>query len=100
MPEGSGTITITRRSPEDVKQRQVFVSVDGTGLGISHIAVGSHRYRVTFKGPGGHSYAAFGLANPIHALGRAIAAQSPDAVRTDLPWVDALWDTVRRSATD
>jgi di/tripeptidase len=28
---------------------------------------------VTFKGPGGHSYGAFGIANPIHALGRAIA---------------------------
>jgi len=50
-----------------------FVSVDGTGLGITHIGVGSHRYRIAFKGPGGHSYGAFGLANPIHALGRAIA---------------------------
>lgn len=49
-----------------------FVSVDGTGLGITHIGVGSLRYRVAFKGPGGHSYGAFGLANPIHALGRAI----------------------------
>ena len=53
-----------------------FVSVDGTGLSISHIAVGSLRYRVTFKGPGGHSYGAFGIANPIHALGRAIAAMA------------------------
>ncbi|MBM3820809.1 MAG: M20/M25/M40 family metallo-hydrolase [Acidimicrobiia bacterium] len=51
-----------------------FVSIDGTGLGISHIAVGSLRYRVAFKGPGGHSYGAFGIANPIHALGRAMAA--------------------------
>jgi acetylornithine deacetylase/succinyl-diaminopimelate desuccinylase-like protein len=50
-----------------------FVSIDGTGYGITHIAVGSHRYRVAFKGPGGHSYGAFGLANPIHALGRAMA---------------------------
>lgn len=49
-----------------------FVSIDGTGLGLTHIAVGSHRYRVAFKGPGGHSYGAFGLANPVHALGRAI----------------------------
>jgi acetylornithine deacetylase/succinyl-diaminopimelate desuccinylase-like protein len=53
-----------------------FVSIDGTGLSISHIAVGSLRYRVTFKGPGGHSYGAFGIANPIHALGRAMAAIS------------------------
>ena len=50
-----------------------FVSIDGTGLSISHTFVGSHRYRVTFKGPGGHSYGAFGLANPANALGRAVA---------------------------
>jgi len=50
-----------------------FISVDGTGLGITHIGVGSNRYRVTFKGPGGHSFGAFGMANPIQAMGRAIA---------------------------
>jgi tripeptide aminopeptidase len=50
-----------------------FVSVDGTGLGITNTAVGSLRYRVTFKGPGGHSYGAFGMVNPIHALGRALS---------------------------
>lgn len=50
-----------------------FVSVDGTGTpDITNQAVGSYRYRITFKGPGGHSYGAFGIANPIHALGRAI----------------------------
>jgi tripeptide aminopeptidase len=57
-----------------------FVSIDGTGLGITHIAVGSLRYRVTFKGPGGHSYGAFGLVNPIHALGRAMARVADFAV--------------------
>ena len=50
-----------------------FISVDGTGLGVTSRAVGSHRYRVTFSGPGGHSYGAFGMPNPIHAMGRAIA---------------------------
>jgi len=54
-------------------QIDAFVSVDGSGLGITNVGVGSHRYRVTYKGPGGHSFGAFGLANPIHALGRAIA---------------------------
>jgi acetylornithine deacetylase/succinyl-diaminopimelate desuccinylase-like protein len=49
-----------------------FISLDGTGLGVATGAVGSYRYRVTFRGAGGHSYGAFGLANPIHALGRAI----------------------------
>jgi tripeptide aminopeptidase len=51
-----------------------FLSLDGGGLGIVSRAVGSQRYRVTFAGPGGHSYGSFGMANPIHAVGRAIAA--------------------------
>jgi acetylornithine deacetylase/succinyl-diaminopimelate desuccinylase-like protein len=59
---------------EEMKGRiDRFVSVDGTGYGITHIGVGSLRYRVTFRGPGGHSYGSFGAANPVHALGRAIA---------------------------
>lgn len=50
-----------------------FISVDGTGsTGITHMGLGSHRYRVTFLGPGGHSWGAFGLANPTHAMARAI----------------------------
>ena len=60
-----------------------FVSIDGTGLGITHIAVGSLRYRVTFKGPGGHSYGAFGLSNPLHALGRAVEKISQFEVPAD-----------------
>src|SRR5918993_773472 len=60
-----------------------FVSIDGTGLGITHIAVGSLRYRVTFKGPGGHSYGAFGLSNPLHALGRAVDKISQFEVPAD-----------------
>ncbi|MEO7455791.1 MAG: M20/M25/M40 family metallo-hydrolase [Gemmatimonadaceae bacterium] len=50
-----------------------FISVDGNGLTVTNRAVGSNRYRVTYKGPGGHSYGAFGRVNPIHALGRAVA---------------------------
>jgi acetylornithine deacetylase/succinyl-diaminopimelate desuccinylase-like protein len=61
-----------------------FVSIDGTGLGITHIAVGSLRYRVTFKGPGGHSYGAFGrIPNPLHALGRAVETISRFEVPAD-----------------
>jgi tripeptide aminopeptidase len=63
-----------------------FISVDDAGLGISSRAVGSDRYRVTYKGPGGHSYGAFGIPNPIHALGRAIAGiadiQVPETPKT------------------
>jgi tripeptide aminopeptidase len=50
-----------------------FISVDGTGASITNGGVGSYRYKVIFKGPGGHSYASFGMANPIQAMGRAIA---------------------------
>ncbi len=51
-----------------------FISIDGSGDGrIVHRALGSHRYRVEFDGPGGHSWGAFGTASPIHAMGRAIA---------------------------
>ncbi len=53
-----------------------FISVDGTQFTVTNAAVGSHRYRVSYLGPGGHSYGAFGMPNPIHALGRAIDAIS------------------------
>ncbi|MEO5820335.1 MAG: M20/M25/M40 family metallo-hydrolase [Vicinamibacteraceae bacterium] len=63
-----------------------FVSIDGIGLDVTSVGVGSRRYKVTFSGPGGHSYGAFGTANPIHALGRAVAAVSdltvPSSPRT------------------
>ncbi len=54
-------------------QVDMFVSIDGAGASITHKAVGSRRYRVTYRGKGGHSFADFGIANPVHALGRAIA---------------------------
>ena len=40
---------------------------------LRFLATGSHRYEITYKGPGGHSYRAFGLPSATHALGRAIA---------------------------
>ncbi len=51
-----------------------FIAIDGNTPGrIVTSAIGSNRYRVTFSGPGGHSWRAFGHANPHHALGHAIA---------------------------
>ena len=51
-----------------------FIAIDGGQQGsITRGGVGSRRYRVTFKGPGGHSYGAFGLVNPAYAMGNAIA---------------------------
>jgi len=49
-----------------------FFSIEaGSVAGITNGGVGSKRYRVTFKGPGGHSFGAFGLVNPMFALGHA-----------------------------
>jgi tripeptide aminopeptidase len=36
--------------------------------------VGSQRWRITVRGPGGHSYGAFGRPSAIHGLARIIAA--------------------------
>jgi tripeptide aminopeptidase len=71
--EGLGDLRGVKQLFRDTLEVDRFVSIDGTGLGITNVGVGSLRYRVTFKGPGGHSFAAFGLANPIDAMGRAIA---------------------------
>ena len=49
-----------------------FFSLDGAGTGYVYGGTGSIRYRVTFYGPGGHSYGDYGCVNPIHAMGRAI----------------------------
>ena len=64
-----------------------FIALDGAGMErIVHRALGSRRYHVTFRGPGGHSWAAFGVANPANAVGRATAlladVPTPHAPRT------------------
>ncbi len=61
-----------------------FISVDGLGLHVTDRAVGSKRYNIEFKGPGGHSYGAFGtMPSAIHAMGRAIALISDVEVPTN-----------------
>ena len=74
--EGPGNLRGTRHLFDQEMKGKIdyFISVDGVGDGLTSRAVGSHRYRVTYKGRGGHSYGAFGNPNPAHALGRAIAA--------------------------
>jgi tripeptide aminopeptidase len=80
--EGLGDIRGARHliNTELAGSIDAFVSIDGIGLDVTNVGVGSRRYKVTFSGPGGHSYGAFGTANPIHALGRAIAAVGDLAV--------------------
>ncbi|WP_249025660.1 M20/M25/M40 family metallo-hydrolase [Erythrobacter sanguineus] len=50
-----------------------FLSIDGADAArIVHAAVGSRRYRLAFKGPGGHSYGAFGIVNPMAAMAETV----------------------------
>ena len=83
--EGAGNLRGVRHLfATELRDRvDYFISVDGTGLGLTKDAVGSHRYTVTYKGPGGHSYGNFGAPNPVHALGRAIARISDFQVPSD-----------------
>lgn len=73
--EGQGDLRGVRHLFTKELKGQVdgFISVDGTGLRVTSRGVGSNRYKVTYKGRGGHSYGAFGMPNPAHAMGRAIA---------------------------
>ncbi|RYF52369.1 MAG: M20/M25/M40 family metallo-hydrolase [Cytophagaceae bacterium] len=53
---------------------KTFFSVESGEVNrITHGGVGSKRYRVTFAGPGGHSFNAFGLVNPMFAQAQAAA---------------------------
>lgn len=55
----------------------------GTGASVLSQGTGSHRYEVTFRGPGGHSFGAFGLPSAIQAMGRAIGKISDVRTPTD-----------------
>jgi len=61
-----------------------FISIEAGDVNrVTDAGVGSFRYKVQFSGPGGHSFGAFGNANPINALGRAEAHIADFQVPTD-----------------
>lgn len=70
--EGQGDLRGVRHlfSASPLKSRiGDFISFDGSNVArIVNGGVGSRRYRVAFKGPGGHSYGAFGIVNPMAAM--------------------------------
>ncbi len=71
--EGAGDLKGMRHLfARDGLRAHAVIALDGAGLErIVHRALGSRRYRITYRGPGGHSWAAFGVANPASAVGRA-----------------------------
>lgn len=70
--EGLGNLKGTRQIFKDFEGRiKQFVSYDGcTPNRIANACVGSHRYEVTVKTEGGHSYGKFGNKNAIHELSK------------------------------
>jgi acetylornithine deacetylase/succinyl-diaminopimelate desuccinylase-like protein len=75
--EGEGNLRGVRHlltAGEWANRVDAFISFDGPGMDrITHAALGSRRYRVRLRGTGGHSWGDFGAANPVHAMGRAVA---------------------------
>lgn len=75
--EGEGNLRGVRHlltQGEWANRIDAFISLDGHGIErITNRALGSRRYRVSLRGIGGHSWSDFGVANPVHALGGAIA---------------------------
>lgn len=72
--EGLGDLRGVKAIFREMEDIAGFISLDGEGSHtITYLATGSRRFKVTYKGPGGHSFSAFGLPSAIHALGRAIA---------------------------
>ncbi|MEQ1595926.1 MAG: M20/M25/M40 family metallo-hydrolase [Casimicrobium sp.] len=58
----------------DNKNIDGFISIDGVGAGrVVNSATGSRRFKISYIGPGGHSFQAYGMPSATHAMGRAIA---------------------------
>ncbi|HEX2166039.1 MAG TPA: M20/M25/M40 family metallo-hydrolase [Longimicrobiales bacterium] len=88
--EGAGDLRgVKHYISHHARSTAAFIALDGAGAArIITAGVGSRRLRVTFRGPGGHSWSDWGVPNAIHAAGRAIAALTslrlPSAPRTTL----------------
>lgn len=72
--EGLGNLCGIRRLLETWHgQVDTVIAVEGHGIDeLRHAGIGSTRLEVTFAGPGGHSWGAFGTPSAIHAMGSAI----------------------------
>lgn len=82
--EGEGDLRGMRYLFNDSKYKQQIgrtLVLDGAGVdAIVTQGLGSRRFEVTIKGPGGHSWSDFGVPNPIVILARAIARFSSATV--------------------
>jgi len=81
--EGLGDLRGVKHLFKDNKLKiDSWISIDGGAIGrVNNAGLGSTRYKALFKGKGGHSWGAFGLANPHHAMGLAISHFTKNASR-------------------
>jgi len=100
--EGEGNLNGMRHFCEDSPlggKARAFLVLDGPAIDhITSSALESRRFEITFTGPGGHSWSDFGVANPVHALTRAVTAfldeqaelQSPEGIRSsfNFGWIE------------
>ncbi len=50
---------------------RTFITIDGSDSSrVVSKSLGSKRFEISFTGPGGHSFGAFGTVNPMYALGQ------------------------------
>jgi tripeptide aminopeptidase len=88
--EGEGNLRGMRHLFSVAPWREAIHSllvIDGAGTDtFVNQALGSRRFEITFRGPGGHSWSDFGIPNPIVLLSRALArfseVQAPESPRT------------------
>ena len=86
--EGEGNLRGMRKLVESFGDRlRAVIAVDGAATDhITSMALASRRLEISLIGPGGHSWADFGMPNPIHALARGItkflATRAPGGPRT------------------
>lgn len=72
--EGLGDLRGAKHYFATAPRPSAVIALDGAGdERVVHRAVGSRRFRIEYRGPGGHSWAAFGVANAVHAAARAAA---------------------------
>jgi tripeptide aminopeptidase len=73
--EGAGDLRGAKHYFAESAPPFAVIALDGAGdERIVNTALGSRRFRATLHGPGGHSWAAFGAPNPVHAAARAATA--------------------------
>jgi tripeptide aminopeptidase len=87
--EGAGDLRGAKRYFAERHPPAAVIVVDGAGdERIVHRALGSRRFRVSFSGPGGHSWIAYGVPNPVHAAAacasRLAAISVPEEPRATL----------------